>query len=151
MGLSRLHAKRLNLGPPPAHAGLSARNLSRHSSKRKLSLLLLQVVTISKTAVGIGVQCDDPKCTWDSVPFMQNNYTSGHRQLMLDCLQLKESQPSQQHTQVVIVQRQLAHGRSMLNVLEVQDALVGTGAQVSVFSTAGRVYRRYVLLHVSGN
>lgn len=81
---------------------------------------------------------------------MQNNYTSGHRQLMLDCLQVKESQPSQQHTQVVVVQRQLAHGRSMLNVLEVQDALVGTGAQVSIFSTAGRVYTRYALLHVSG-
>lgn len=50
---------------------------------------VLQVVTIRKTAVGIGGQCDQPKCTWDSVAFMQNDYTLGHRQLMLDCLQVK--------------------------------------------------------------
>lgn len=97
----------------------------------------MQVVVIGKTAVGIGVQCDDPKCTWDSVPFMQINYTLGHRQLMLDCLQVKESRPSQQQTEVTVVQRQLAHGRSILNVLEVKDALESSGAHVRIFSTAG--------------
>lgn len=97
----------------------------------------LQVVVIGKTAVGIGVQCDDPKCTWDSVPFMQINHTAAHRQLMLDCLQLQESQPSQVQTQVTILQRQLAHGRSILNVLEVKDALESVGADVTVLNTAG--------------
>ena len=59
---------------------------------------------------------------------------------MLDCLEVTESQASQQHTQVTIVQRQLAHGRSMLNVLEVQDALQATGAEVNMFSTQGRLF-----------
>ena len=68
---------------------------------------------------------------------MQNSYTSGHRQLMLDCLDISESEPSQQETQVVIVQRLLARGRSMLNVLEVHDAIIETGATVQVFSTEG--------------
>lgn len=108
----------------------------------------MQVVIIGRTAVGIGVQCDDPKCTWDSVPFMQRNYTSGHRQLMLDCLEVTESQPSQQHTQVMIVQRQLAHGRSMLNVLEVQEALQAAGAQVKVFSTQGKLFGCIYALHL---
>ena len=101
---------------------------------------LLQVVVIGKTAVGIGVQCDDPKCEWDSVPYMQNDYTSGHRQLMLDCLNITESEPSQQDTQVVIVQRLLSRGRSMLNILEVHDAIAETGAHVQVFSTEGEMH-----------
>ena len=107
-------------------------------------------MVIGKTAVGIGVQCDDPKCEWDSVPYMQNDYTSGHRQLMLDCLNITASEPSQQDTQVVIVQRLLSRGRSMLNVLEVHDAIAETGAQVQVFSTEGQlICRRHAFIHSS--
>lgn len=94
---------------------------------------------IGKTAVGMGVRCDDPKCEWDSVPFMQRNYTSGHRQLMLDCLGVNEvvAVPSQQGTHVTIVQRQLTSGRAVLNILEVQEAVEGTGANVHVMSLEG--------------
>ena len=99
----------------------------------------LQVVLIGKTAVGIGMQCDDPKCEWDSVPFMQRNYTSGHRQLMLDCLGVNKvvAEPSQQGTHVTIVQRRLTTGRAMLNMLEVQEAVEGTGADVHIMSLEG--------------
>lgn len=117
--------------------------MSMHSRAAKTcvscNLLPLQVVVIGKTAVGIGVQCDDPKCEWDSIPYMQNDYTTGHRQLMLDCMGVEDSQPSQQETQVVIVQRLLSRGRSMLNVLEVHDAVAATGAKVCIFSTEGRL------------
>jgi len=101
----------------------------------------LQVVMIGKTAVGIGVQCEDPKCEWDSVPFMQRNYTSGHRQLMLDCLGVNEvvAVPSQQETHVTIVQRRLTSGRAMLNMLEVQEGIEGTGADVHIMSLEGLV------------
>ena len=59
---------------------------------------------------------------------------------MLDCLNVTASEPSQQDTQVVIVQRLLSWGRSMLNVLEVHDAIAETGAQVQVFSTEGELF-----------
>ena len=96
---------------------------------------------IGKMAAGIGVQCEDPKCEWDSVAFMQRNYTSGHRQLMLDCLGVNEvmAVPSQQETHVTIVQRQLTSGRAMLNVLEVQEAIEGTGADVHIMSLEGMI------------
>ena len=96
------------------------------------------MVVIGKTAVGVGVQCGDPKCEWDSIPFMQNAYTSGHRQLMLDCMGIQGAPPSQEETQVLIVQRLVSRGRSMLNVLEVHDAVAATGAKVQIFSTEGR-------------
>ena len=100
---------------------------------------MVQVVRIGQTAIGIGVRCDDPKCEWDSVPYMQNNYTSGHRRLLLDCLGVEDQsfQPSQQHTQVTIVQRLLTRGRSLLNVLEMQDAVAQTGAQVQIVNMEG--------------
>ena len=104
-------------------------------------LLLLQVVTIGSTAVGIGVQCEDYQCEWDSVPFMQNNYTLGHRQLMMDCLGIdsQASQPSQNNTRVTIAQRLFSRGRSFLNVAEMQTALQERGAAVDVVHLEGRV------------
>ena len=100
---------------------------------------LLQVVTIGSTAVGIGVQCDDHRCEWDSVPFMQNNYTSGHRQLMLDCLGVEgqATRPSQNNTKVTIAQRLFSRGRSFLNVVEMRSAIKETGADVQVFNLEG--------------
>jgi hypothetical protein len=97
---------------------------------------------IGKTAVGIGVQCEDPKCEWDSVPFMQRSYTSGHRQLMLECLGVDDllAAPSQQGTHVTIVQRLVTSGRAMLNMLEVQEALEGTGADVHIMSLEGLLF-----------
>ncbi|KAL0035290.1 hypothetical protein WJX79_010560 [Trebouxia sp. C0005] len=118
-----------------------------------------KVVLIGKTAVGIGMQCDDPKCEWDSVPFMQRNYTSGHRQLMLDCLGVNKvvAEPSQQGTHVTIVQRRLTTGRAMLNMLEVQEAVEGTGADVHIMSLEGKTLKQqaealasshiYILIH----
>ena len=103
--------------------------------------LLLQVVTIGTIAVGIGVQCEDPKCEWDSVPFMQNNYTSGHRQLMMDCLGVDSghaSQPSKNNTRVTIAQRLFTRGRSFLNVVEMQTSLQQHGAAVEVVHLEGR-------------
>ena len=72
------------------------------------------MVTIGRTAVGIGVDCEQQACEWDSALLMQNNYTSRHRQLMLDCLGVDESyeRPSQAATNVNIAQRMFAHGRS---------------------------------------
>ncbi len=70
---------------------------------------------------------------------MQNEYTSGHRQLLLDCLEVTDesSQPSQQQTKVTIVQRLLAKGRSMLNVLEMKSAIAATGAEVQIVNMEG--------------
>jgi len=72
---------------------------------------------------------------------MQRNYTSGHRQLMLDCLGVNEvvAVPSQQETHVTIVQRRLTSGRAMLNMLEVQEGIEGTGADVHIMSLEGLV------------
>ena len=100
-----------------------------------------QVVTIAGTAVGIGVQCDDYRCEWDSVPFMQPNYTSGHRQLMLDCLGVnhQSAQPSHRDTKVTIVQRLFSQGRSFLNIVEMHSALKQTGADVQVVNLEGMV------------
>ncbi|KAL3145862.1 hypothetical protein ABBQ38_015231 [Trebouxia sp. C0009 RCD-2024] len=93
-----------------------------------------KVVTIGSTAVGIGVQCDDNQCEWDSVPFMQNKYTSGHRQLMLDCLGVdaQATAPSRNNTRVTIAQRLFSRGRSFLNVVEMQAAIQQHGAAVQV-------------------
>jgi len=103
---------------------------------------LLQVVIIGKTAVGVGVKaCDsDPNgCDWDAVHHMQNAYTSGHRKLMLDCLGVEDdqTQPSQQNTQVTIVQRHYWHGRSLLDVLQMADVVRHTGARVQVTTFEG--------------
>ncbi|DBA76070.1 hypothetical protein WJX77_012502 [Trebouxia sp. C0004] len=118
-----------------------------------------KVVLIGKTAVGIGVQCEDPKCEWDSVPFMQRNFTLGHRQLMLDCLGVNEAgaAPSQQGTQVTIVQRRLTSGRAILNMLEVQEAIEDTGTDVHIVSLEGKTLKQqaealasshvYILVH----
>lgn len=100
----------------------------------------LQVVTIGSTAVGIGVDCEQQACEWDSALLMQNNYTSRHRQLMLDCLGVDDSdaRPSQAATNVTIAQRMFAHGRSFMNVVEMQNAIQETGATVRVVSFEGR-------------
>lgn len=70
---------------------------------------------------------------------MQNEFTSGHRQLMLDCLGIddRDAQPSQVATNVTIVQRMFAQGRSFLNVLEMHDAIKKTGANVQVVNFEG--------------
>lgn len=105
----------------------------------------LQVVVIGKAAVGLGGHCnefshtDKRQCEWDSISYMQNEYTSGHRQLLLDCLGVDDqtSRPSQRQTKVTIVHRLLAKGRSMLNMLEIQSALAGTGAAVQIVNMEG--------------
>ena len=99
-------------------------------------------MTIGSTAVGVGVQCDDYRCEWDSVPFMQNNYTSGHRQLMMDCLGVNSqaSQPNKNNTRVTIAQRLFSRGRSFLNVVEMQTALQQRGAAVEVVHLEGRLW-----------
>ena len=109
------------------------------------AFLPLQVVVIGKTAVGLGGHCNESEhedklqCEWDSISYMQNEYTSGHRQLLLDCLEVTDesSQPSQQQTKVNIVQRLLAKGRSMLNVLEMKSAIAATGAEVQIVNMEG--------------
>lgn len=118
------------------------------------SCRLLQVVTIGSTAVGIGVQCDDFRCEWDSVPFMQNSYTSGHRQLMLDCLgvETQATQPSQNNTQVTIAQRLFSRGRSFLNIVEMRSAIRETGADVQVVNLEGICHqhsRTAAFMHMS--
>ena len=72
---------------------------------------------------------------------MQNSYTSGHRQLMMDCLgtDSQASQPSKNNTRVTIVQRLFSRGRSFLNDLEMQAALQQRGAAVDVVHLEGRV------------
>ena len=109
------------------------------------AVLPIQVVVIGKTAVGLGGHCNESEhedklqCEWDSISYMQNEYTSGHRQLLLDCLGVTDahSKPSQQQTKVTIVQRLLAKGRSMLNVLEMKSAIAATGAEVQVVNMEG--------------
>ncbi len=109
-------------------------------------LMCLQVTVIGKTAIGVGVKCNEvstdpenPRCEWDSVPYMQPSYTSGHRQLLLDCLGVEDqsTHPSQQDTKVTIVQRILTSGRSMLNVLEMQSSIAETGADVQIVNMEG--------------
>lgn len=105
----------------------------------------MQVVVIGKTAVGVGGHCNESEhedklqCEWDSISYMQNEYTSGHRRLLLDCLGVKDeySKPFQQQTKVTIVQRLMAKGRSMLNVLEMQSAIAATGAEVQIVNMEG--------------
>jgi len=109
------------------------------------AFLPAQVVVIGKTAVGLGGHCNESEhedklqCEWDSISYMQNEYTSGHRQLLLDCLGVTDesSQPSQQQTKVTIVQRLLSKGRSMLNVLEMESAIAATGADVQIVNMEG--------------
>ena len=106
------------------------------------------MVVIGKTAVGVGGKvCDNNPsgqgCEWDPVHHLQNEYTSGHRQLMLDCLGVEDDQahPSQQDTQVTIVQRHYWAGRTLLDVLKMQNAIQGTGAQVQVVTMEGNFLR----------
>ncbi|DBA68653.1 hypothetical protein WJX79_009266 [Trebouxia sp. C0005] len=124
-----------------------------------------QVVVIGKTAVGLGGHCNESEhedklqCEWDSISYMQNEYTSGHRQLLLDCLGVTDqsSKPSQQQTKVTIVQRLLAKGRSMLNVLEMKSAIAATGAEVQIVNMEGKTLKQqaevlahshiYILVH----
>lgn len=98
------------------------------------------MVTIGSTAVGLGVDCEQQVCDWDSARLMQNNYTSRHRQLMLDCLGVDDSEarPSQAATNVTIAQRMFARGRSFMNIVEMQNAIQQTGATVRVVSFEGR-------------
>ncbi|KAA6423691.1 MAG: hypothetical protein FRX49_06262 [Trebouxia sp. A1-2] len=108
-----------------------------------------QVVVIGKTAVGLGGHCDESEhqdklqCEWDSISYMQNEYTSGHRQLLLDCLGVRDesSKPSQQQTKVTIMQRLLAKGRSMLNILEMKSAIAATGAEVQIVNMEGKTLK----------
>lgn len=138
---------------PYAIYGRGKQFVSYLSSDRQMLLLLslplmsnpvtsLQVVVIGKSAVGVGVKgCDGDltNCEWDSVHHLQNQYTSGHRKLMLDCLGVADdqAQPSQQSTQVTIVQRHYWAGRSLLDVAQMQTAVNSTGAQVQVVNMEG--------------
>lgn len=72
---------------------------------------------------------------------MQNNYTSGHRQLMLDCLGVdgQASAPSKNSTTVTIAQRLFSKGRSFLNVVEMQAAIQHSGAAVHVVNLEGEM------------
>ncbi|KAL0046483.1 hypothetical protein WJX82_001718 [Trebouxia sp. C0006] len=86
-----------------------------------------KVVVISKTAVGVGGVTDET------------------------------SKPSQQQTKVTIVQRLMAKGRSMLNVLEMQSAIAATGAEVQIVNMEGKTLKQqaellahshiYILVH----
>lgn len=121
-----------------------------------------KVVIIGKTAIGIGAPCEtsDIQCEWDAVQYMQNKYTSGHRKLLLDCLNLEDqvTEPSQRNSQVTVVQRPIQKGRSILNVLEVQDVISDTGAQVQIVNMEGKTLRQqaeiltytHVYIHIHG-
>ena len=104
-------------------------------------IVLLQVVIINRTVVGIGGPCHEAgtKCAWDSVTYLQPHYVTGHRQLMLDCLGVRD-QPgvvTQHQTHVTLVQRLFRRSRSMLNILDMQNSLSSTGAHVQIVNMEG--------------
>ena len=139
--------------------GLLSAETALPGNKGTRSFLPLQVVVISKTAVGVGGHCNESEhedrlqCEWDSISYMQNEYTSGHRRLLLDCLGVTDetSKPSQQQTKVTIVQRLMAKGRSMLNVLEMQSAIAATGAEVQIVNMEGVLCVLFAVVDTNNN